>query len=128
MLSDMIFPLTLKSVQWHNTMHIQDDESANIIAMSLINLSQTGSSVTNVIPRPREATIITWSNNNLLASKSCSFSGSFSLPSATFAQFHLATKIWGGSAINEWAYSACQVPWDVFLGEFLFGNNRVFQK
>ena len=23
-------------------------------------------------------------------------------------------KIWGGSTINEWAYSACQVPWDVF--------------
>ena len=28
--------------------------------------------------------------------------------------FHPATKIWGGSAINEWAYSAYQVPWDVF--------------
>ena len=30
------------------------------------------------------------------------------------AGFHPATKIWGGSAINEWAYSARQVPWDVF--------------
>jgi hypothetical protein len=29
--------------------------------------------------------------------------------------FHLATKIWGGSTINEWTYVACQVPWDVFL-------------
>jgi hypothetical protein len=28
--------------------------------------------------------------------------------------FHLATKIRGGSAINEWAYVARQVPWDVF--------------
>jgi hypothetical protein len=28
--------------------------------------------------------------------------------------FLLATKIWGGSAINEWAYVACQIPWDVF--------------
>ena len=35
------------------------------------------------------------------------------------AGFHLATKIWGGSALNEWAYLAHQVPWDVFLGEFL---------
>ena len=33
--------------------------------------------------------------------------------------FHLAMKIWGGSAINEWAYLARQVPWDIFLGEFL---------
>ena len=35
------------------------------------------------------------------------------------AEFHLATKIWGGSAINEWVHLACQVPWDVFLGEFV---------
>ena len=34
--------------------------------------------------------------------------------------FHLATKIWDGSEINEWAYSAHQVPWDVFLGELIF--------
>ena len=34
--------------------------------------------------------------------------------------FHLATKIWGGSALNELAYLAHKVPWDVaFLGEFL---------
>ena len=31
--------------------------------------------------------------------------------------FHLATKIWGGSATNEWAYLVRQVPWNVFLGE-----------
>jgi hypothetical protein len=30
------------------------------------------------------------------------------------AGFLLATKIWGGSAINEWAYVACQIHWDVF--------------
>ena len=29
--------------------------------------------------------------------------------------FYLATKIWGGSAINEWANLACQVPWDVYF-------------
>ena len=39
--------------------------------------------------------------------------------SGMFSGFHLATKIWGGSALNEWAYLAHQVPWDVFLGEFL---------
>ena len=33
--------------------------------------------------------------------------------------FHLGTKIWGGSMINEWTYLARQVPWDIFLGEFL---------
>ena len=38
---------------------------------------------------------------------------------ARYTGFHLATKIWGGSALNEWAYLAHQVPWDVFLGEFL---------
>ena len=37
------------------------------------------------------------------------------------AGFHLVIKIWGGSAIKEWAYSAHHaVPWDIiFLGEFL---------
>ena len=34
--------------------------------------------------------------------------------------FHLAIKIWGGSVINEWAYLARQVPWNTFLGEFLY--------
>ena len=34
-------------------------------------------------------------------------------------RIHLAIKIWGGSVINEWANLAHQVPWDVFLGEFL---------
>ena len=33
---------------------------------------------------------------------------------------HLATKIWGGSVINEWAYLERQVPWNTFLGEFLY--------
>ena len=33
--------------------------------------------------------------------------------------FHLATKIWDGSEINEWAYSARQLPGCIFLGEFL---------
>ena len=28
--------------------------------------------------------------------------------------FHPVTKIWGGSMIIEWVYSARQVPWDVF--------------
>ena len=36
-------------------------------------------------------------------------------PSLPLSGFHLATKIWGGSMINEWAYSARKVPWDVFL-------------
>ena len=31
--------------------------------------------------------------------------------------FHLATKIWGGSVINEWAYLVCQVTWNVSLGD-----------
>ena len=33
-------------------------------------------------------------------------------------------KIWGGSTINDLAYSARQVPWDVFLDflETIFGN------
>ena len=35
------------------------------------------------------------------------------------AGFHLATKIWGGSTINELVYLARQVTWDIFLGEFL---------
>jgi hypothetical protein len=32
--------------------------------------------------------------------------------------FHLATKIWGGSAMNKWEYVARQVPWGVFKKEF----------
>jgi hypothetical protein len=37
--------------------------------------------------------------------------------------FHLATKIWGGSAINEWAYAARQVPLDVFSEGLLIPLN-----
>ena len=37
--------------------------------------------------------------------------------------FHLATKIWGGSEINEWAYSARQLPGDV---ENFFNSSRLF--
>jgi hypothetical protein len=33
--------------------------------------------------------------------------------------FLLATKIWGGSAINKWAYVACQIHRDVFFCEFV---------
>ena len=33
--------------------------------------------------------------------------------SSTETEFHLVTKIWGGSAINEWAYSARK-----FLGTY----------
>ena len=29
--------------------------------------------------------------------------------------FYLGTKSWGGSAIYQWAFIACQGPWDVFL-------------
>ena len=43
----------------------------------------------------------------------------FSFETFLLSGFHLATKIWGGSAINEWAYLARQVPWDVFLGKLL---------
>ena len=32
-------------------------------------------------------------------------------------------KIWGGSTMNEWAYSACQIPQDVFLEI----SSRLFQ-
>ena len=35
------------------------------------------------------------------------------------AGFHLATKIWDGSTINEWAYLAYQVPCGACFGEFL---------
>ena len=33
--------------------------------------------------------------------------------------FHLATKIWDGSVINEWVYLENQVPWDMCVEEFL---------
>ena len=39
------------------------------------------------------------------------------------SEFHLATKIWGGSEINEWAYSARQLPGDV---ENFFNSSRLF--
>ena len=40
--------------------------------------------------------------------------------------FHLATKVWDTSAINEWVYLACQVPWTYFRIISL-NSSRLFQ-